>query len=85
MIFALKDDFCIPRYAVEVFVSLCKVCNLKKSQQLKGVVVRPITMKDFNHRGQVNLIDFQSTPYEGYKWLMNYEIQMAHELRGPSH
>ncbi|XP_071050737.1 KRAB-A domain-containing protein 2-like [Onthophagus taurus] len=47
--------------------------NTKKSQQQRNIVVRPITTKDFNLRSQVDLIDFQSTPCRGYKWLMNYQ------------
>ena len=73
MLFALKNKFYIPRPAVEMFVSLCRMCNTKKSQQHRNIVVRPITTKDFNLRGQVDLIDFQSTPCGEYKWLMNYQ------------
>lgn len=39
----------------------------------KGVVIRPITTDGFNVRGQVDLIDFQSTPDGEYKWLINYQ------------
>nr|XP_022905082.1 KRAB-A domain-containing protein 2-like [Onthophagus taurus] len=73
MLFELKNKFYISRPAVEMFVSLCKMCNTKKSQQQRNIVVRPITTKDFNLRSQVDLIDFQSTPCRGYKWLMNYQ------------
>nr|XP_022909519.1 uncharacterized protein LOC111420713 [Onthophagus taurus] len=62
MLFELKNKFYIPRPAVEMFVSLCKMCNTKKSQQQRNIVVRPITTQDFNLRSQVDLIDFQSTP-----------------------
>ncbi|GFX64876.1 SCAN domain-containing protein 3 [Trichonephila clavipes] len=29
--------------------------------------------KDFNHRGQVDLVDLQSTPDRNYKWLLHYQ------------
>ncbi|GBM06527.1 KRAB-A domain-containing protein 2 [Araneus ventricosus] len=49
------------------------MCNTKKSQQHRNIVVRPITTKDFNLRSQVHLIDFQSTSGGDYKWLMKYQ------------
>lgn len=77
MIFALQTTYYVTRTAVEVFVSLCKVCNLKKAQPHKNLVVRPITSTDFNSRGQVDLIDFQSTPCGEYNWLMNYQDHLT--------
>lgn len=73
MLFALKNKFYVPKPAIEIFLSLCKMCNMKKCQQHRNIVVRPITTKDFNLRSQVDLIDFQSTPCDEYKWLMNYQ------------
>lgn len=73
MLYQLKSKYNIPRSAVEIFVSLCKECNLKKSQNRKGMVVRPILSKDFNTRGQVDLIDLQSSADGEYKWLLNYQ------------
>lgn len=73
MIYALKDKYCIPKPVVLIFCKLCNVCNLKKSQQHKNIVVKPILSKDFNVRGQVDLIDFQSTPSGSFKWLLNYQ------------
>lgn len=32
-----------------------------------------IIPNDFNERGQVDLIDFQSIPDEKYKWILNYQ------------
>ncbi|KAE9543046.1 hypothetical protein AGLY_002957 [Aphis glycines] len=64
MMYALKDKYYIPNPIVPIFYKLCNVCNLKKSQQHKNIVVKPILSKDFNVRGQVDLIDFQSTPSE---------------------
>lgn len=69
---ALKNKFSIPRPAIENFISCCKICNEKK-QGRKKVIVRPILSKDFNERGQVDLIDFQSLPDQNYKWILNYQ------------
>lgn len=35
--------------------------------------MRPIISTVFNCRGQVDLIDLQSSPDNSYKWLMNYQ------------
>lgn len=39
----------------------------------KGIVVRPIISNSFNNRGQVDLIDLQSTPDREYKWILHYQ------------
>ena len=36
-------------------------------------MVRPIISKDFNERGQVDLVDFQSLPEKQFKWILNYQ------------
>ncbi|KAE9521954.1 hypothetical protein AGLY_017646 [Aphis glycines] len=69
----LKNKYNIPRIAVQIFINLCTTCNKKKSKPYKGVVVRPILSADFNSRGQIDLIDFQSTPDGNFKWVMNYQ------------
>lgn len=74
MLHATKRRFFIARSVINLFVSLCKTCNLKKSHIQKGVVVKPITSSDFNIRGQVDLIDFQSAKDGEYCWLMNYQV-----------
>lgn len=73
MLYYIKKKWRIPRSACEVFISLCKTCNLKKSVPKKGVVVKPIISHGFNARGQVDLINFQSSPDGEHKWLMNYQ------------
>ncbi|XP_048482488.1 KRAB-A domain-containing protein 2-like [Plutella xylostella] len=40
---------------------------------IKGIVVKPIISRDFNERGQVDLIDLQSAPDGEFKWLLNYQ------------
>jgi hypothetical protein len=41
---------------------------MKKKHISKGVVVKPILSKDFNSRGQVDLMEFQSNPDGKYKF-----------------
>lgn len=77
MLMALKPKYAIPRPAVEIFVRCCTTCPEKKQLPKKGLVVKPILSKDFNHRGQVDLIDLQSTPDGEYKWLMNYQDHLT--------
>ena len=46
---------------------------MKKKHISKGVVVKPILSKEFNSRGQVDLMDFQSNPDGKYKFIMVYQ------------
>ena len=53
---------------------MCEQCILKKNRcETTKLVVRPITSTDFNCRGQVDLIDYQSCPDGEYKWVMHYQ------------
>lgn len=71
IMYALKNKYYIPK-PVLIFCKLYNMCNLKKSQQHKNIVVQPILSKDFNIHGRVDLIDFQSTSSGNIKWLSNY-------------
>lgn len=73
MLYFLKNKCRIPRQACEIFKNCCSTCNLKRSVIQKGVVIKPIVSNGFNSRGQVDLIDFQSTPDGQYNWLLNYQ------------
>lgn len=73
MLFYIKKKWRISRIACEIFIQCCSTCNRKRTTIRKGVVVKPITSKEFNSRGQVDLIDFQSNPDGEYKWLLNYQ------------
>ena len=77
MLFALKNRFYITVHAINIFLNLCKICNTKKTQKHPNLVVRPLTSDDFNSRGQVDLIDFQSTPFQDYKWVMAYQDHLT--------
>ena len=67
----------ISRDCIELYLSLCENCNMKKRHVSKGVVVKPILSKDFNSRGQVDLMDFQSNPDDRYKFIMVYQDHLT--------
>ncbi|XP_073966897.1 SCAN domain-containing protein 3-like [Choristoneura fumiferana] len=73
IMYSIKDKLYIPKKAIEMFIKFCAVCEMKRSLPRKGIVTKPIISKDFNSRGQVDLIDFQSAADGKYKWLMNYQ------------
>ncbi|GFU16239.1 SCAN domain-containing protein 3 [Trichonephila clavipes] len=45
----------------------------KKAFPRKGIVVCSIVSRDFNYRGQVDLVELQSIPDRNYKWLLHYQ------------
>lgn len=69
----MKSKYLIPTSVVLEFLKLCTVCQSKKKFPRKGIVVCQIVSSDFNHRGQVDLVDLQSTPDRNYKWLLHYQ------------
>jgi len=73
MLYSLKSKYLIPTLVVLEFLKLCTVCQSKKKFPNKRIIVCPIVSSDFNHRGQVDLVDLQSTPNRNYKWLLNYQ------------
>ena len=45
----------------QLFVSHCKICQLKKSRKsIKSLVIKPISSSGYLSRGQVDLIDFST-------------------------
>ena len=64
--------------AVELFKSYCIVCQEKRKRpKTTGVVVKPILSREFNSRGQVDLIDMQSAPQGRFKWIMVYQCHLT--------
>ncbi|XP_025414391.1 KRAB-A domain-containing protein 2-like [Sipha flava] len=47
--------------------------DINKKGSNRKLVIKPIVSKDFNERGQVDLVDFQSLPDGKYKWILNYQ------------
>jgi hypothetical protein len=58
---------------INLYKSVCEECQLRRKNPSKGVVVKPIVSKDFNSRGQVDLVDMQSMPDGNYRFIMNYQ------------
>ena len=58
----------------KLFKEQCEECQLKKRRTAsKGIVVKPIISKEFNSRGQIDLIDMQSFKFNDYRFLMVYQ------------
>lgn len=72
-----EKQWVLTKGACSLFVSLCKTCSRKKTAPKAGVVIKPIISNDFNMRGQVDLIDFQSCADGEYKFLMNYQCHFT--------
>lgn len=74
----------ISRKIVEAYVRQCERCTEKlKKKETKGIVIKPITAKEFNDRAQIDLVDFQSLPDGEFKWVMHYQDHLTkyHLLR----
>jgi hypothetical protein len=64
----------IHEHFIKLYIEFCDGCSLKRQKiGIKGVVVKPIISNGFGSRGQIDLIDFQSIEYMGYKWVMHYQ------------
>ncbi|CAF3516224.1 unnamed protein product [Rotaria socialis] len=59
----------------DLFISECNECNIKRAKPKNSskLVVRPIISNDFHSRGQVDLIDMQSSPDGKFKFILNYQ------------
>lgn len=61
----IKEKYAnILRTIISELISQCERCTekLKKREIRPGLVIKPITVKDFNERVQVDLVNFQSFP-----------------------
>lgn len=67
----------ITQQVINLYLSLCKTCQLKKPTQKKNLTVQPIISKEMNSRGQVDLIDMQSQPDGDYKFIMVYQDHLT--------
>jgi hypothetical protein len=64
--------------ALDLFKEQCEECQLKKRRTAsKGIVVKPIISKEFNSRGQIDLIDMQSFKFNDYRFLMVYQDHLT--------
>ena len=68
----------VSKEALELFKELSEECQLKKRKLAsKGLVVKPIVSKEFNSRGQMDLIDMQSLSYDDYRYIMVQQDNMT--------
>ncbi|VEN35518.1 unnamed protein product, partial [Callosobruchus maculatus] len=77
MIHNLKTKYDVGRYAIEKFLETCEVCQKKKNKSHANLTIKPIISTNFNSRGQVDLMDFQSCPDNEYRWLLNYQDHLT--------
>ena len=87
-VFKHLEQWNISKRIIQVFVTACVTCNLKKTKSRK-LVVRPILSQSYLSRAQVDLIDLQSVPVtvavlttEGevkivYKFVLNYQDHLT--------
>lgn len=62
----------IPRRVVKLFCETCVTCAKHRTTKAKAGH-RPILSKGmFGARGQIDLIDYQSSEYKGYRFLLTY-------------
>ena len=77
----LKKQFAgFSRKIVLKFVGMCPECQLQKSKKsLKSTVTKPIRSSDFASRGQVDLIDMQTSRAmnEPYNFLLVYQDHLT--------
>ena len=54
-----------------------EICKEDKTPSSKGLVVKPIVSKEFDSRGQMDLIDMQSLSYNDHRYIMVYQDHMT--------
>lgn len=62
---------------IETFLETCDICQRKRNKIHTNLTIKPIISTNFNSRGQVDLMDFQSCPDKNYKWLFNYQDHLT--------
>lgn len=68
----------VTRDVLNLFKEMCEECQLKKRKiASKGLVVKPLLIKDFNSRGQVDLVDMQSMRDGDFKFILHYQDHLT--------
>ncbi|XP_051167059.1 KRAB-A domain-containing protein 2-like [Leptopilina boulardi] len=67
----------ISRHIIDIYLSLCEECQLKKKTKKRGLVVRPILSSQMNSRCQVDLIDMQSEKDGEFRFILNYQDHLT--------
>jgi len=63
--------------AINVYLKMCETCQKKHSMPKKGLIVKPILHNEMNSRCQIDLIDMQSNPDNGFKYIMVYQDHLT--------
>ncbi|XP_059169860.1 KRAB-A domain-containing protein 2-like [Physella acuta] len=67
----------ITKEIITMYIRLCKPCQTKLSNPKKGFVSKPLILKEFNSRCQVDLIDMQSNPDGKYRFILSYQDHLT--------
>ncbi|XP_049886670.1 KRAB-A domain-containing protein 2-like [Pectinophora gossypiella] len=67
----------ITKEIISLYLSMCDVCQQKKTKKKRGLVSKPILHTEMNSRCQVDLIDFQTQPDEQFKFIMVYQDHLT--------
>ncbi|XP_064093255.1 KRAB-A domain-containing protein 2-like [Macrobrachium nipponense] len=59
----------IPRSIVSLYIVHCE---RRRKETAAGVVVRPLSVRDLNERGQVDLVDMQNMKDGSYRFILHY-------------
>ena len=60
------------------YINLCTICACEENNPTKRMTNwKPILSKTFNDRGQIDLIDMQSTPGGEFKWILHYQDHLT--------
>ncbi|KAI6655318.1 KRAB-A domain-containing protein 2-like [Oopsacas minuta] len=71
----IQDKFAnIPRYLVQEYIKRCERYAEKRARRetASGVVIRPLTVKDLNERGQVDLVNMQTIQDDNFRFILHY-------------
>ncbi|KAI6649664.1 KRAB-A domain-containing protein 2-like [Oopsacas minuta] len=71
----IQDKFAnIPRYLVQEYIKRCERCVEKRARRetASDVVIRPLTVKDLNERGQVDLVNMQTIQDGNFRFILHY-------------
>ncbi|XP_022910048.2 KRAB-A domain-containing protein 2-like [Onthophagus taurus] len=67
----------VTKEMINIYLSMCEVCQRKKSKSKQGLVSKPILYIEMNSRCQVDLIDIQSQADREYKFIMVYQDHLT--------
>ena len=71
----IKDQYHnIPMTVVKDYISRCERCceKRKKKETGPGMVFKPIIVKDFNDRAQIDLVTYQTCPDGSFQYVLHY-------------